>query len=80
MKFFYLLFFVLIAINTQAQFDNLIQWTTTFKDLGDHKLEITFDASIKENWSVYSQFLDSEDGPIPISINFEVLVSSHFRF
>jgi thioredoxin-related protein len=72
MKLFYLFFFVLIAINTQAQSNELIQWTTTFKDLGDYKLEITFDASIKEDWYVYSQLLESEDGPIPISINFEV--------
>lgn len=72
MKFFYLFFFILITIKTQAQFDNPIQWTTTFKDLGDNKLEITFDAKIKEDWYVYSQLLESEAGPIPISINFEV--------
>jgi thioredoxin-related protein len=72
MKLFYLFFFILITINTQVQAHNPVQWTTTFKDLGDYKLEITFDASIKEDWYVYSQLLESEDGPIPISINFEV--------
>lgn len=72
MKVFYLLFFVLIAINTQVQAHNPVQWTTTFKDLGDHKLEITFEASIQEDWYIYSQFLESEEGPIPISINFDV--------
>jgi thioredoxin-related protein len=72
MKYYYAFFFLIIAINIQAQSSNPTQWTTTFKDLGDHKLEITFDASIKEDWYTYSQFLESEDGPIPTSITFEV--------
>lgn len=72
MKLSYLFFFIIIALNTQAQSNNPTQWTTTFKDLGDNKLEITFEASIKEGWYTYSQFLESEDGPIPTSINFDV--------
>lgn len=72
MKFFLLLFFIIIAISTQAQKETPVQWTTTFKDLGDKKLEITFEATIKEDFYVYSQFLESEDGLIPIRITFEV--------
>lgn len=72
MRYYYAFFFLIIGINTQAQFNAPIQWKTTFKELGDSKLKITFDANIKEDFYIYSQFLEFENGPIPILITFEV--------
>jgi len=53
-----------------------VKWTSSFKHLGGDDFELVFKASIKKDWAVYSQFLDSDDGPVATTIEYNDL--SHF--
>lgn len=48
-----------------------VNYTWTVKALTDDTYEITFKTKIEEGWYTYSQYLESDLGPIPTSINFE---------
>lgn len=44
-----------------------VKWTYATEKLGENEYEITFNASIEDQWYVYSSTV-AEDGPIPTSI------------
>lgn len=69
-SFFFLLLLTTIT-HAQSSEKNPIEWSTKFKELGKNKLEIVFYAKIKPKWKVYSQFLESDNGPIATNIHFE---------
>lgn len=62
--------FCLSIFNLWAQ-DNPVNYSWEAKPLGNNEYEIIFKAKIKDGWYTYSQFLESMDGPIPTSVNFE---------
>ncbi len=51
--------------------DNPVKYTWEAQSLGGNEFEITFKAKIQDGWYTYSQFLESEDGPVATSVNFE---------
>ena len=65
------LFFLFLNIFNSISQDSPVQYTWEAKALGGNEYEITFKAKIKEGWYTYSQYLESEDGPIATSVNFE---------
>lgn len=62
--------FCLSAFSAWAQ-DNPVKYTWEAKSLGNNEYEVIFKAKIQDGWYTYSQFLESMDGPIPTSVNFE---------
>lgn len=54
-----------------AQVLDPVKWTTTYKQVSAKEYDLVFTATIEDKWVVYSQFLESEDGPVPTSFNFE---------
>jgi thiol:disulfide interchange protein len=66
----FLLLFSLSSLSLLAQ-DSPVAYTWEAKSLGGNDYEITFKAKIQDGWYTYSQYLGSDDGPIPTSINFE---------
>ncbi len=56
---------------------NPVKWAFTSKDAGNGAYDLIFTATIDEGWNTYSQFLESEDGPVPTSITFEE--GKHFK-
>lgn len=60
----------LTSICLMAQ-DSPVKYTWEAQSLGGNEFEITFKAKIQDGWYTYSQFLESEDGPIPTTITFE---------
>jgi thiol:disulfide interchange protein len=48
-----------------------VNWDINIKSLGNQEYEISFTASIADGWHVYSSKLESDEGPIPTSINIE---------
>jgi thiol:disulfide interchange protein len=54
-----------------AQVLDPVTWTTTYKQISSKEFDLVFTATIENKWVVYSQFLESEDGPVPTSFNFE---------
>lgn len=56
---------------------NPVKWSFTTKDAGNCQLDLIFTGTIDEGWYTYSQFLESEDGPVPTSITFDQ--QPHFK-
>lgn len=67
--------FLLTAFLSTAQ--NPVKWSFTTKDAGNCKVDLIFTGTIDEGWYTYSQFLESEDGPVPTSFSFKE--GSHFK-
>lgn len=58
----------LFALSLSAQ--NPVKWTYTAKDAGDCQVDLIFTGVIEDGWYTYSQFLESEDGPVATKIDF----------
>ena len=71
MQIIYILFFSLLSIAAFAQDNNTVQWKVESiqKDKGTVQLVMT--ATVKKGWYVYSQYLESDDGPVKTSIELE---------
>ncbi|MCH2023380.1 MAG: thioredoxin family protein [Saprospiraceae bacterium] len=63
-------FFFIISFNLKGQ-DSPVKYTWEAKLINESEYEITFKAKIQEGWYTYSQYLESDDGPIPTTIFFE---------
>ena len=48
-----------------------VSWNLQFNKLAEDEVELVATATIDEGWYVYSQTLESDEGPIPTSINYE---------
>lgn len=62
------LFCLALSFNALAQ--NPIKWTFTTKDAGNCQVDLILTGILEEGWCTYSQFLDSEDGPVATTLNF----------
>jgi cytochrome c biogenesis protein CcdA/thiol-disulfide isomerase/thioredoxin len=69
------LFFFLFAVLLTAQ--NPVKWSYATKDAGNGQVDLIFSGSIDEGWYTYSQFLESDEGPVPTSFTFEE--GAHFK-
>jgi len=65
-------FFLLILAGfaVQAQILTPVKWDVR-TELTDGKTFLVFDAKIDDGWTVYSQYLESEDGPVATTINYD---------
>ena len=59
---------LLSAASLSAQ--NPVKWVFTAKDAGNCQVDLIFTGTIDEGWYTYSQFLESEDGPVATSLTF----------
>lgn len=50
---------------------NPVKWTYQAVKVADGEFDLVFKPAITDGWYVYSQYLESEDGPIPTSFHFE---------
>jgi len=66
-----LLFFLLNSVVLQAQ--DLVQWKFDVQKTAKKEYTITASATIADGWYVYSQYLESDDGPIKTELVFEGL-------
>lgn len=48
-----------------------VKWSSKVESLGNDEFVLKIEAKIDEHWHLYSQFLPSEDGPLPTVIEFE---------
>lgn len=48
-----------------------VQWSWTTKKITDKEYDIIFEAAIQKHWSLYSQTMESNDGPLPTNIVIE---------
>lgn len=54
----------------QAQL-NPVKWSYEAVKVADGVYDLTFTAHIQDGWYVYSQYLESDEGPVPTSFHFE---------
>lgn len=56
---------------------NPVKWSFSQKDAGNGQVDLVFTATIENGWYTYSQFLESDEGPVPTSFTFEE--GPHFK-
>jgi thiol:disulfide interchange protein len=66
-------FLFLGKINAQ----NPLKFSTETKDLGNGQADLICTFAIQDGWKTYSQFLESEDGPVATSLTFKE--GAHFK-
>jgi len=71
MKIRLLLFAFLASFSLMAQNPNPLKWSFSSKDAGNCQVDLVFTAVIEDGWYTYSQFLESEDGPLPTELTFK---------
>lgn len=54
-----------------GQIKTPVKWSFDKKQVSDTEFDIIFKAKIDDGWHVYSQFLESDEGPVATSFNFE---------
>jgi thiol:disulfide interchange protein len=52
-------------------FKNPVSWNFTSRKKSDTTYELVFNGTIDDGWYVYSQFQESDDGPLPAEFNFD---------
>ncbi|HNR18537.1 MAG: thioredoxin family protein [Bacteroidetes bacterium] len=68
-RIFLLLTFLSFSLTaTQAQIVKVVEWTYTVEQT-DKEATLVFKATVKDKYHLYSQFLESADGPLPTTFN-----------
>ncbi|MEL6863668.1 MAG: protein-disulfide reductase DsbD domain-containing protein, partial [Bacteroidota bacterium] len=66
-----ILFSFLLVQSAFAQVLNPVKWNTTYNQVNDQEFDLVFTATIQDGWSIYSQYLESDDGPVRTSFEFD---------
>ncbi len=56
---------------TNAQIHNPVDWDFEAKHVKGNEYDLIFKAEIKPGWYIYSQYLESDDGPVKTSFEYE---------
>ncbi len=67
----WVLLLTFFSINLSAQIHTPVKWATTHKQTADGEFDLIFTATIDDGWSIYSQYLESDDGPVRTTFEFE---------
>ncbi len=77
MKTFRILLFIVITFagiffssKINAQIEEPVKWKFSTEKIDENTLNLIMEASIEDNWHLYSQFFDA-GGPLPLIFNFE---------
>lgn len=68
---------LLLALSSTAQIFDPVSWRKSHRQISDDQFELVYSATIEDGWYVYSQFLESDDGPIATELTFES--GAHFE-
>ena len=71
MKYLFSILLVTFSVLTYAQNNNTVSWSFESKKTASNEYTIQMKATIKDGWYVYSQYLESDDGPIRTAIVLE---------
>ena len=50
--------------------EKTVIWTTKAEKINDTEYDLIIDGAIQPTWNVYSQFLESQDGPVATTLKF----------
>lgn len=65
------------ATTAFAQILEPVKWSWEAKHLDGNEFELIYTATIDDGWSVYSQYLESDDGPVKTSFTYDD--GTHFK-
>lgn len=68
---FFIIFWLGLALPGFSQIERPVTWTYTAKQINATEYDLIFKAKIQDGWYVYSQYLESDDGPVRTSFVFE---------
>lgn len=71
MRVFFTISALLLSSVLWGQLKDPVKWTTSYKQVSAGEFDLIFTATIDDGWDIYSQFLESDEGPVPTSFNFE---------
>lgn len=71
MKSLMVLFLALSSVSIAHSQLNPVKWSYEAIQVSEGVYDLTFTAHIQDGWYVYSQYLASDEGPIPTSFHFE---------
>lgn len=67
---YYLVVFTLLSLSINAQIEDPVSWSFS-TEVVNNETYIVSKATIDPGWHLYSQYLESDDGPIPTEITFK---------
>ena len=70
-KVLFSLISMLVSTVGFSQIYNPVQWNFSAKHLSGSEYLLIFEATIEDGWAVYSQYLESDEGPVATSINYD---------
>ncbi|MEM8908677.1 MAG: protein-disulfide reductase DsbD domain-containing protein, partial [Bacteroidota bacterium] len=73
----FIFFLALFAQPIAAQIYNPVKWDMDYKQTSDQEFDLIFTATIEPGWSIYSQYLESDDGPVRTSFEFDA--GAHYQ-
>ncbi|HHM21052.1 MAG TPA: DUF255 domain-containing protein [Bacteroidetes bacterium] len=62
---------LLIALASFAQILEPVHWEFETRQVSNDEFDLIFTAKIDDGWTVYSQFLEGDDGPVPTAFYFD---------
>ena len=68
MKYLFSILFVTFTSLSFAQTNNTTSWTFESKKTAPNEYTVIMKATVKDGWYVYSQYLESDDGPVRTEI------------
>jgi len=71
MKYLILSLAFIFAGNILTAQETPVKWSFAAEKVSEQEFDIVITANIDEGWSVYSQYLESDEGPIKTSFEFE---------
>ena len=72
-----LLFSLSFIITSFSQIHNPVKWKMESKQVSANEFDLIYKATIDEGWTVYSQYLESDDGPVATSFTYDK--GAHFE-
>lgn len=71
MRALFLICLSFFGFSLNGQILTPVKWTTSYEQVSAEEFNLQFTATIDEGWVIYSQYLESEDGPIPTGFYFD---------
>ncbi len=67
----FILLIGLFTANVSAQIFNPVKWKTDYKQISPTEFDLIYTAIIDDGWTVYSQYLENDDGPVATNFNYD---------
>jgi len=70
MKYLFFSLAFILASNILTAQETPVKWSFAAEKVNEHEYDLVITANIDDGWSVYSQYLESDEGPIKTKFEF----------